>query len=146
MACGGTTASSEPVTCGGAKATLTPSGNTYNDNPRAQDSPSTTPITFDMFVYQAPYGQPGSVDAGVADGGSARPDDVPRSCPSAGLVATSSAKVELEAGRYFVCQEAGNCGCLEVRLTGGPATFVWLAGPGGGTLEVRGCGEVVRGP
>lgn len=111
--------------CTGETATLQPTGNTYDD---ANAGAGTTPITFEMFVYPSER----AADAGTP------PQGAP-SCPTEGLLAHGTSTVTLAKGTYLACRTAGTCGCLRVTLRGGPAQLVWLAGPGGGVLEVRGC-------
>lgn len=111
--------------CTGQTATLQPTGNTYDDSNAAA---GTTPITFEMFVYA----NEGADDAGTSHHGAT-------SCPTDNALARSTSTITLAKGTYLACRAAGACGCLRVTLRGGPAQFVWLAGPGGGVLEVRGC-------
>lgn len=115
--------------CTGESATLQPTGNTYDDS---NASAGTTPISFEMFVYPSDRDAEAGTDAGIS------PQGAP-SCPTEGLLAHSTSTVTLAKGTYLACRTAGSCGCLRVTLRGGPAQLVWLAGPGGGVLEVRGC-------
>jgi hypothetical protein len=130
VACGGTT-QREPLVCGGAVARVTPSGDTYDDTGSAPPQP----IRFEMYVYRV-----AEADAG----GLGEPPSSTQVCPTQGALAKSTDTVALAPGDYWLCRNAGTCGCAQARLTGGDATFYWGAGPGGGHLEVRGCGTTLR--
>jgi hypothetical protein len=117
--------------CGGAVARVTPSGDTYDDTGSAPPQP----IRFEMHVYRV-----AEADAG----GLGEPPSSTQACPTQGAVAKSTDTVELAPGDYWLCRNAGTCGCAKARLTGGDATFHWGAGPGGGRLEVRGCVTPLR--
>ena len=120
-------------------------------------------ISFLIFVYRAneapsagAAGADASADAAAdanaatdggadtADAGVAwRPDLSPASCGGDRLLARSASAIDLAPGDYFVCNSPGGCTCLKVRLTGGPASFVWEAGPGGGNRGVTGCADAI---
>lgn len=116
-----------PVTCGGDSAKVTPRGTTYDDQ---VGSSSVTSIGVDMRIYSD-----ASAQLLLGHGGA---------CPAEGLVARSSQPVEIATGDYFICVDVGACNCARARLDGGPATFVWDAGPGGGAVSVTGCATSLR--
>jgi hypothetical protein len=142
-ACGGTTLDpsqnanptlpTEPVLCGGEAVHLTPLGDTYDDT---KGSSSVQALSFEMSVY------PAGGDAG--DAGLSAPPSGTAECPASGAIAQTTQAIDLAPGDYWLCRNAAFCGCVKARLTGGSATFYWGAGPGGGNLEVRGCGTALR--
>lgn len=122
----------QPLQCGGDSARLTPTGNTYDDQVGAS---SVTPIRVDMRVYG---------DASTSSSVEHLAPGAGADCPSDGLVARGTEPVEIAPGDYWICVDAGACSCVRARLEGGPASFVWEAGPGGGRLYVSGCAVALR--
>lgn len=127
----------EPVACGAALAELTPWGNTYDDsNPKK----GSTTGPFEMFVYARGDGDAGT---GPAGGSWERHSAPGGGCSSEGLLTRSIETVSLPPGVYDVCSASGACGCMLVRLTGGPARVIWEAGPAN-RFHGTGCIEVIE--